>query len=216
MFAAGGPLEGYIVRDACGLEAYARFVGKTVGEMAAAQGKHVTDAFVDLALATDLQADFFVSASSSTDPEKVGAILDHPAIMAGTSDGGAHVKFFTGGQFSTDALTWLVRKEGRFTLEAMHHKLSALPARIVGLDDRGTLEAGKNADILVYDYDALDYEMQYEKVYDLPNGDWRRECKPSGMNWVIVNGHPIYRDNEKTGELPGRMLPDRRDYRPIG
>ena len=207
MYAAGGPLESFILVDACGLPEYEAYLGRTVREIAADFGVHVADAFMDLNLQTGLAADFATGQATSQDPEKVGEILDNPAIMAGTSDGGAHVKFYTGGQYSTDLINWLVQEQERYSLEQMHHKLSALPANAVGFFDRGTLEAGKAADIIVYDYDQLGFDRNnYSKAYDLPDGSWRRECIPSGMSWVIVNGVPLYRDNVFQGNSPGQIL----------
>ena len=207
MYAAGGPLESYVLVDACGVEEYVPHQGKPVGEVADAMGKHIADAFMDLNLQSGLEADFVTAQATSDDPDKIIEILDNPAVMAGTSDGGAHVKFYTGGQFSTDLLMWLVKEEGRYTLEQMHHKLSAQPAKAFGFDDRGTLEAGKAADLFVYDYDSFGIERnRYEKAHDLPDGSWRRECKPSGMEWVVVNGQPIYHNNEPLGNLPGGMI----------
>lgn len=207
MYAAGGPLETYTLADVAGHKELEQWVGKTVGEIADAQDKHVTDAFMDINIATGLEADFMAIASTSTDPDKVSELMASPFVMAGTSDGGAHIKFFTGGQFSTDMLTWLVRDEGRFTLEYMHKKMSAFPAQVIGLTDRGTLEVGKAADIIVYDYEAFGYELnRYTKVNDLPDGSWRRECEPTGMQAVFVNGECIMKNNQSTGTAPGRML----------
>lgn len=75
--------------------------------------------------------------------------------MAGTSDGGAHVKFYSGGQFLTDLIQWLVKEEDRYSLVQMHHKLSAAPADAFGFSDRGTLNVGKAADAIICDYEKL-------------------------------------------------------------
>jgi N-acyl-D-aspartate/D-glutamate deacylase len=207
MYAGGGPLESYLVHDVCGLGEFEQFVGKSVAEMAALQEKHVCDAFFDLSVATDLQAEFVTVAATSEDADKICEILDGPAIMAGTSDGGAHVKFYTGGQFSTDLIMWLVREEQRYTLEQLHNKLSALPAKVFSLLDRGTLEVNKAADIIIYDFDQLSFKRNaYDKAYDLPNGDWRRECTPIGMEWVIVNGEPLYHHNKLMDGRAGKIL----------
>ena len=47
-------------------------------------------------------------------------VLVRGDTLPGVSDGGAHTKFFTGGAYSTDFLTWLVRDEGVITLEDAH------------------------------------------------------------------------------------------------
>ena len=58
-------------------------------------------------------------------------------------------KFFTGGSFTTDMITWLVRESGELTLEQAHFRLSYLPAQAAGFLDRGFLREGAPADITV-------------------------------------------------------------------
>ena len=70
-------------------------------------------------------------------------------------DGGAHTKFFTGGSYTTDYLTWLVRDTGKISLEEAHYHLSYLPAQAAGFTDRGFLREGAPADIVVYDMAKL-------------------------------------------------------------
>ena len=45
---------------------------------------------------------------------------DSAYTIPGVSDGGAHTKFYTGGAYTTDFLSWLVRDEGLVTLEEAH------------------------------------------------------------------------------------------------
>ena len=65
-----------------------------------------------------------------------------PYTFPGVSDGGAHMKFFNGGAFTTDFLVWLVRDTEQITLEEAHYRLSALPAHAAGFRDRGVLREG--------------------------------------------------------------------------
>ena len=103
-------------------------------------------------------------------------LLDVPYTLPGVSDGGAHTKFFTGGAWTTDILKWLVRDEGKLTLEEAHFRLSALPAHAAGFRDRGVLREGAAADVVVYDMEELDMDPRWigEVVHDLPGGEWRR------------------------------------------
>ena len=86
------------------------------------------------------------------------------------------MKMFVGGSFTTDFLTWMVRETGALRLEEAHHALSALPAQMAGLKNRGMLLEGQPADVVVYDMEKLGTipEHFYDTVYDLPGGDWRR------------------------------------------
>ena len=207
--AAGGPLETYVLNDANGVAAWVPFEGKTVQEIKTALGReYTTDLFMDMIVETDAEADFLLPDATSTDTAKVAKVLKHPLTVPGTSDGGAHVKFWAGGQYSTDMIMWMERETGEMTLEQVHNKLSALPAKVLGLHNRGTLVAGHAADLFIYDYDKLGYaHRQYEIAHDLPDGDWRRVCKPQGIEVVMVNGQVTFTNGtDCTGAIPGRLV----------
>lgn len=95
---------------------------------------------------------------TSHDAEVTAELMRHPKTILGVSNGGAHAKFNSNGQWGSDIVILLVRKTGQFTLEAMHHMLSARPAGAFGFDDRGALEVFKAADLYVYDFDTLNFE----------------------------------------------------------
>jgi N-acyl-D-aspartate/D-glutamate deacylase len=90
----------------------------------------------------------------------------------------------------------------------VHQKLSFLPAQVAGLHDRGALQVGAAADIVVYDLDALrpDPDFDYDQAYDLPGGDWRRVQRAVGYRWTIVNGEVTFEDGNCTGAVPGALL----------
>ncbi|MCF8534472.1 MAG: amidohydrolase family protein [Reyranella sp.] len=205
----GGPLETYVLNQAHGFADWTRFEGKSVGEIATALDyQFTTDAFMDILIGTQMEADFVLPEAMSADTAKVAQVLKHRRTIPGTSDGGAHVKFWAGGQYSTDLIMWMVRETGQMTLEELHFKLSYLPARVLGLHQRGALLEGQAADLYIYDYEKLGYEHgRYEIVNDLPDGDWRRVCKPQGIERVMVNGQTTFiNGTECTGALPGRLV----------
>jgi N-acyl-D-amino-acid deacylase len=209
MTSAGGLFEHLLLLDAHGTR-YASYEGRTFGELARADGQHVVDAFFDVVAATRCLVDFRTVNNVSEDPGLYQRLYGHPRVIAGTSDGGAHVKFFCGGQFSTDLLTWLARDEGRFTLEELHHKLSLLPARVMGFGERGALRPGWAADVMVYDLAELGYPSTYEKLDDLPGGGYRRAAPARGIEAILVNGVVTFEaDGACTGATPGRVLSGR-------
>ena len=184
---------------------YEHYAGHTVQDIADREGKHVIDALLDLVVADDLGTEFIAAAQGRDVAQYTAEVLDSPHIVAGISDGGAHVKFRTAGNYSTDMLAWLVRDEKVMTLEDAHFKLSYLPAHCGGFKDRGVIREGAPADILVYDLDKLEI-LPSEIAADLPGGDWRRIQKANGYNWIMVNGEVTFEDGVPTGALPGRLL----------
>jgi N-acyl-D-aspartate/D-glutamate deacylase len=187
------------------------YVGRKVGEIAAEEGKHPTEAMLDIAVAGNLAVEFRTGPATSGDAELVGPLMSDPYVIAGVSDGGAHTKFFTGGSYTTDFLTWLVRDAGKVSLEEAHYHLSYLPAQAAGFLDRGFLREGAPADIVVYDLAALKRtpEWEFETVYDFPANEWRRIQRAEGYRWTIVNGEVTFEDSRCTGATPGRLLRNR-------
>lgn len=187
------------------------YIGKRVGDIAEETGKHPTDAMLDIALAGGLQVEFRTGLATSGDADLVGPLMSDPYVIAGVSDGGAHTKFFTGGSYTTDFLTWLVRDTGKVSLEEAHYHLSYLPAQAAGFLDRGFLREGAPADVVVYDLARLKRtpEWEFETVHDFPAGEWRRIQRSEGYRWTIVNGQITFEDGECSGATPGVLLRNR-------
>ena len=187
------------------LEAY---VGRSLGQIAAEEGKHPIEVMLDLSLAGDLNVEF-LGPDKGFNAEYMAEIINgSDYTIPGVSDGGAHTKFFTGGAYTTDFLYWLVRDEQRITLEEAHFRLSALPARAAGFKDRGVLREGAPADIVVYDLANLSDGQEWigEIVEDLPAGEWRRIKRAVGYRAIVVNGEITFTDGECTGATPGQLL----------
>lgn len=183
------------------------YVGMLLGDIAVERGTSAIDALLDLVIATGANGELRVTESTTKNAEWIRDILAHPHILAGTSDGGAHVKNYSGGHFATDNIMQMVRETGLMTLEQLHHKFSSLPARVLGFDRRGEIAEGYWADLFVYDFDKLDYDSDaYEVLHDLPDGDCRRVVRAKGIEYIVVNGQVTLEDSEPTGNLSGRMI----------
>jgi N-acyl-D-amino-acid deacylase len=204
----GGPIQKLTVVGHGGNKELEKYVGRKLGEIAETEGRHHVEVMVDIAVRSGLKSEFRTSDATSTNPEYVAELMLHPYVMPGISDGGAHTKFFTGGSYPTDFLTWLVRDEGRISLEEAHWHLSYLPAQAAGFLDRGFLREGAPADIVVYDLENLKRtpEFEFEIAYDFPAGEWRRVQRAEGYRWILVNGEITFEDGECTGATPGTLL----------
>jgi N-acyl-D-aspartate/D-glutamate deacylase len=185
---------------------FQKYVGKTVEEVAKMENKHPMDAMLDLAIADNLKTEFDTPARNMNE-EYAAELMSSEYSIPGTSDGGAHTKFVTLGAYPTDMITWMVRDAGFMSLEEAHYRLSALPARCAGFQDRGVLREGAPADVLVYDLENL--KMTPEKpmiVHDFPAGEWRRVQYAEGYRWIMVNGEVTFEDGKCTNAIPGRLL----------
>jgi N-acyl-D-amino-acid deacylase len=172
------------------------------------EGKHPIEAMLDLAIGTDLKAEFLGPNRGFNAEYMAEIITNSPFTFPGVSDGGAHTKFFTGGAFTTDFLRWMVRDEQKLSLEEAHYRMSALPAHAAGFRDRGMLREGYAADVVVYDLAGLGIEPDWvgEIVHDFPGGEWRRVQRAKGYHSIMVNGVETFSDGNCTGDTPGKLL----------
>ena len=198
-----GGVGGLVVEEV-GNPEHDHYEGMTVTEIAEKEGKHIVDALFDLVVADDLKTEFLLY-QTRDNPQNAAEVIHSPHVIAGLSDGGAHIKFISNGSFPTEHLIWLVREEGVVTLEEMHYKLSYLPAHFGGFKERGFLREGAPADVVVYDLDQLEV-LPSEVLYDLPGNEWRRVKRSKGYRWTLVNGEITFEDGAPTGAMPGKLL----------
>jgi N-acyl-D-aspartate/D-glutamate deacylase len=196
-------LEVEAVRD----KAHAAWVGRTIAEFSAERGTHKLDTFLDLALAEDLQTSFRTRMSEVAKKfirHIVEAGLKDPIVMAGSSDGGAHLASFTGADYSTRLLAEWV-PAGVLSLEQAVWRLAGMPATVHGLRDRGFLRAGGWADVVVYDPARLSCGEAH-LARDFPAETERYVVDATGYRAVIVNGEVLVEDGKHTGALPGHVI----------
>jgi N-acyl-D-aspartate/D-glutamate deacylase len=206
--ATAGGLERYIVVSMGADEAKpAKYIGRSLADIAEAEQKPVSDVYLDLALESDFALVLKTPQIAARDPAKIAELITHSHVLAGSSDGGAHTKIWSGGCWTTDLLIWLVRETGLLDIEQMHYSFAYQPARVLGLKDRGALLEGMAADIVVYDLNELYFDRSvYEVVHDMPNGDWRRRARAGGYRWILVNGEVTFEHDRKSGAMPGTYL----------
>jgi N-acyl-D-aspartate/D-glutamate deacylase len=180
------------------------FEGKTVEDIAKAQGKHPLDAFLDLAVEEELNT-VFVLGEINTDTEAVGQILRSPYAVVGLSDGGAHVQFHSNVGNSTRLLGYWVREKGIMSLEQAVRRLTFDSAMAFGIYDRGLLQPGLAADLVIFDPDTVNAGAE-DIVHDFPNNGWRIREAAEGIYCTIVNGQILLESGEHVGSYPGRLL----------
>ena len=83
--------------------------------------------------------------------------------------------------------------------------MTAKPAAMLGIDDRGVVKVGKKADLNVIDLDRLTLHAP-RMVNDLPSGGKRLTQEADGYLATIVSGQVIMRDGQPTGALPGKIV----------
>jgi N-acyl-D-aspartate/D-glutamate deacylase len=182
-----------------------RYLGRSVKDVADELGVDPLDAFLDLSLADDLEMQFVLAAPPSpTRTEAVTTMMRSPVMMAGSSDGGAHLLSFCGADYTTRLLTEWVPSV--LTLEQAVARITSIPAHAAGITDRGVLARGASADVNVIDRNALRAADAPRLVRDFPTDAARYVVDAEGYVATIVNGEPLLEHGEWTGATPGRIL----------
>ena len=180
-----------------------------VAVLAEERGCTPLDVMLDVSLDDDLEARFW-SVLANDDPDAIAWLLPRDNVLLGLADSGAHVSQLCDACFSTDLLGNWVRARGVMPLERAIHKLTGEPAGVYGLDDRGTVQVGKAADLCVFDPDTV-APGPLRRVHDFPaDGERLTADAPVGMTHTLVNGVPIRVDGtpaeDGLAERPGVVL----------
>ena len=173
-------------------------------EVAAKRGVHPAEAMIDIALERDFDA-FFRQPIANEDQDHVLQMMRHPRSVVTFSDSGAHVAQIMDSSLQTHLLSHWVRDKQAFTLEQAVRLITFDTASAWGLHDRGLLRVGLNADLVVFDPERIAPNMP-ELLNDLPAGAARLKQTATGIAATIVNGRTLLRNNEPTGDLPGRLV----------
>ena len=165
------------------------FEQKSVADLALASHQDPLDFALDLALKEDLQT-VFTAQLLNSDTEAVGRLLNDPHSLVSLSDAGAHLTFFNDAGFGLHLLGHWARDLGLMSMQQAVHKLTAQPAKVLGLKDRGHLRVGFAADMLLFDPKTVGRGPKH-RVFDLPGGAARLNTLASGVHGVWVNGQLI-------------------------
>lgn len=174
---------------------------KAVAEKA---GEHPVETWLRITDETDGKALFHLR-GFNVDLDELARLISTKWAMPGLGDAGAHVSQMIDSGWSTFILSHWHRDTGLYSIQEAVRRISAVPANVLGLGDRGTLEEGKRADVNVFDIGNLEERMP-EIVHDFPFGAPRFIQRAVGYKATICNGAVVLRDDELTDERAGRVL----------
>ena len=182
-----------------------QYQGRTITEIAETEGKQIGEVVLDLSLRDDLDTEFKLEGVVNADQEAVARLIDSPLCHFGASDAGAHITQFCGTGDTTYLLSHFVRESGTMTLERGVHRMTGEVARDWGISDRGTLEEGQAADIVIFDADRVAITKE-EFVDDFPGEARRYVRRAEGFDRVLVNGEEVYGTEGYTSARPGKIV----------
>jgi N-acyl-D-amino-acid deacylase len=182
--------------------------GKHIAEIAKAKGQHPLDAFLDLAVEENLETIFSLG-EINMDTEAVAQILGSPYAVVGLTDGGAHVQFHSNVSNPTRLLGYWVREKQIMSLELAVRRLTYDSASAFGIYDRGLVQPGMAADLVVFDPDTVAPRKE-DVVHDFPANGWRMRELADGIHYTVVNGEVLLEKGEHTGAHPGKVIQNAR------
>ena len=168
-----------------------KLVGKTLKEIAQLRDTDALNVMIDISLEESLEAHFLSADMGHNDDQLVGDLLNHPNVMVGASDGGAHILSFATYGDTGYLLGHFVRETARVGLEAAVKKITADPVNLWGLGNRGMLREGFIADITVFDEASIDRGVEHF-VQDVPGDGFRYTRDAHGIHSVVIGGVLAY------------------------
>ncbi len=176
-----------------------QYEGKRITEIAAAMGKHWTDALIDLNLAEEGRLGEILFRMSE---DNVKLQIKQPWMKFGTDAGAYDPATATGmthprayGNFPR-LFGKYVREEKVIPLEEAVRKATSAVATRLSIGDRGLIKEGMKADLVVFDPETIADKATFEKPHQLS----------VGVNTVVVNGVEVLRDGAHTGAKPGQVV----------
>ena len=175
---------------------------RPVTECAREAGRDPLDWFFDQPVQTPWVGKFFQNNDAGVAP-----LLKHEAGVVALSDAGAHLIFMCDAGFGLHFLRHWVRETGTFTLEEGVRRLTSDLATKYRIPQRGRLEPGMWADMLLFDPTKVGVSG-LERLKDLPAGGSRMIRRPEGVAGVWVNGVQVHdgRDYLQMQDGPGQVL----------
>jgi N-acyl-D-amino-acid deacylase len=184
-----------------GCPARPEYEGQTIARIAVTLGIAPADAVIEILRQSKADTDIVLFMMSE---DNVALGLRRPWVMIG-SDGecrAAEGPYGAGKPHPRNYgtcprfLGHYVRERAVVSLPEAIRKMTSLPATKLGLRDRGRLEPGAAADVVVFDPATVADAATFADPHRYPRG----------MPWVLVNGEPVIADGRHTGRRPGRVL----------
>ncbi|HSS10235.1 MAG TPA: amidohydrolase family protein [Acidimicrobiales bacterium] len=190
--------------------------GRVVGDLAAERGLPAFDALMEIVANDDLRTVLWPMPPDN-DPdtwELRRQVWGDERALLGGSDAGAHLDRMCGAPYTTRFVGDMIRGRQLVPMEEAVRLITDAPGQLFGLKERGRIEPGYWADLVVFDPSTIGSD-DATLVRDLPGGAARLTAGSRGVVRVLVNGVEAVVDGAATGTTPGTVLRSGRDTRTV-
>ena len=181
--------------------------GRLVADIARERGTSDFDTLLDIVVADDLRTVLWPAQPGEDDEswQLRRRTWDHPGVILGGSDAGAHLDRMCGASYPTAFLRDVLHGRKLVPLERAVAMMTSVPAELFGLRDRGVVRGGCAADLVLFDPDTMNPADPAFRD-DLPGGNRRLTTGSTGVRAVWVGGVRSIENGEAAGALAGRVL----------
>jgi len=161
---------------------------ETLADLARDRGCNSAEVMIDIAVEDGLETRFTKPPTSNQDRSRLTRMIQHPSVLIGASDAGAHVRGFSTYGDTAVVFDDFVRRDGVLTLEHAVKRLTSDLATAWNLPNRGLLRPGYAADIAVFDPATIARGPELD-VADMPTGCARYFRGSVGVDATVINGN---------------------------
>jgi N-acyl-D-amino-acid deacylase len=174
-------------------EANEGYIGMSIEAIAEARDEPPSVTVMDILLEEELEVEQYAYHSIEDDVRNILQYERAAVATDGLLGGEPHPRTY--GTYPR-VLGHYAREENMFSTEEAIRMMTSLPARVVGLEKKGVISEGKDADLVAFDPVTVGSPATYENPRQFPNG----------MPHVLVDGEFVVRDSEHTGATPGSTI----------
>ncbi len=170
-----------------------RYVGESRDAIAEERAGSPGEVTIDLLLEEQLEVERICYYAAEED---VKEILQHERTSVATDallGGEPHPRTY--GTYPR-VLGKYARNQNLFSFEEAVRMMTSLPARISGLDNKGLIRPGMDADLVVFDPQTVGSPATYDNPRQYPDG----------IHHVLINGEFVVKEQKHTGSTPGTVI----------
>lgn len=171
-----------------------KVIGHTIKEIGDMRNQEPIEVVLDLLVEEECGVGMVNFSMADSD---IGTVMAHPVTMIGTDGiyqtGNPHPRVY--GTYPR-ILGRYVREQRLMEVETAIRKMTSFPAQKLGINNKGILRVGADADIVIFDPDTV-----------IDTGTYQNSHKyPKGIDYVLVNGQISVSEGQFTGVTSGKVI----------